>query len=68
MGFFDWIPFGSRLPKRSTRQIKEDEEFMEAIKKIKTLRVRDGRMSMDAEELREPLMELRRKHANLIER
>jgi hypothetical protein len=65
---FDWIPFGSRLPKRSARQIKEDEEFMDAIKKIKTLQVRDGRMSMDAEELREPLMESRRKHAHLIER
>lgn len=37
--------------RRSAAKKAEDDAFMQAIKRIDTLVVRDGRMSMDAKEL-----------------
>lgn len=54
--------FGLGLPPRTPRQIKEDQEFIDALKKIKTLRIYSNgfgsRISMDAEELRPELEKL----------
>jgi len=43
--------FGTRLDRRSPKQVREDKLFMEALSKIKTLEARNGRVSMQASDL-----------------
>ncbi|ERL00950.1 MULTISPECIES: hypothetical protein [Pseudomonas] len=43
--------FFNRIGHRSDAKKAEDDAFMQAIKNIDTLVVRDGRMSMDATEI-----------------
>lgn len=50
--------FRSTIGPRSERQKREDDEFMQALKDIPTLQVRDGCMSMDVSDLREQIAAL----------
>lgn len=50
--------FRSKFRKRSQAEIKEDEEFMLALKEIKTLKADKMYMSMDSSDLKEQIEEL----------
>lgn len=47
--------FRSTIGPRSEREQREDEEFIHALRKIPTLQVRDGCMSMDPSDLKEEI-------------
>ncbi|RVD77896.1 hypothetical protein [Pseudomonas koreensis] len=58
--------FFNRIGHRSDAKKAEDDAFMQAIKQIDTLVVRDGRMSMDAKELEDLVRDSRNKAKKLV--
>lgn len=58
--------FFNRIGHRSDAKKAEDDAFMQAIKQIDTLVVRDGRMSMDAKELEDLVRDSRDKAKKLV--
>lgn len=58
--------FFNRIGHRSDTKKAEDEAFMQAIKSIDTLVVRDGRMSMDAKEIESLVRSSREKAKKLV--
>lgn len=47
--------FRSSIGQRSDAQKKEDQAFMDALREIRTLEAKDGRLSMDTSDLQEQL-------------
>lgn len=47
--------FRSKLGQRSDAQKREDAAFMEAVRRIRTLKAEDGRLSMDSIDLKDQL-------------
>jgi hypothetical protein len=60
--------FRSTIGPRSERQMREDDEFMQALRNIPTLQVRGGRISMDISDLEEQVKAAREAGERLIER
>ncbi|MNU01279.1 hypothetical protein D3C72_2446290 [compost metagenome] len=58
--------FFNRIGHRSDAKKAEDDAFMQAIKQIDTLVVRDGRMSMDATEIEDLVRASREKAKKLV--
>ena len=58
--------FFNRIGHRSDAKKAEDDAFMQAIKQIDILVVRDGRMSMDAKELEDLVRDSRDKAKKLV--
>lgn len=58
--------FFNRIGHRSDAKKAEDDAFMQAIKQIDTLVVRDGRMSMDATEIEDLVRASRDKAKKLV--
>jgi len=59
--------FRSTIGPRTERQKREDAEFMQALKEIPTLQVRDGRMSMDVSDLKDKVKASREVGKRLID-
>lgn len=58
--------FRSSLGRRSERQKRDDEAFMEALKGIKTLQASKGLLSMDASDLQEQVEQLHEAGKRLV--
>lgn len=58
--------FRSRIGHRSDAEKKEDEAFMAALREIRTLEAKDGRLSMDASDLTEQLEALHEAGKRLV--
>lgn len=59
--------FRSTIGLRTEREQREDEEFIQALRKIPTLKIRDGCMSMDPSDLQEELKALHEAGRRLID-
>ncbi|AXH59651.1 hypothetical protein [Pseudomonas amygdali] len=59
--------FRSTIGPRSEREQREDQEFIQALRKIPTLQVRDGCMSMDASDLQEEIKALHEVGRRLVD-
>lgn len=60
------LMFFNRIGQRSTAKKAEDDAFMQALKSIESLVVKDGRMSMDASELEEKVRASRKEAKKLV--
>lgn len=58
--------FRSSIGHRSDAQKKEDEAFMAALREIRTLDAKDGRISMHASDLKEQLEALHQAGKQLV--
>lgn len=58
--------FRSEMGKRSDAQKREDAEFMQALHQIKTLRAKNGHLSMDASDLQEQVEKLHEAGLRLV--
>lgn len=54
--------------RRSEGEIRREQQFIEAVNSLKTLKVTDrGGMSIDPEEMRDLIIELREEHKHLVD-
>lgn len=60
------LEFFGRKPKQETAEQIREREFIKAINSLKTLRVTDGRMSIDPEEIREQVLKSREAYKGLV--
>lgn len=60
--------FRSSIGHRSDAQKREDELFMQALRRIKTLEAKDGRLSMDASDLQEQVESLHETGQRLVDK
>lgn len=58
--------FRSSIGHRSDAQKKEDADFMAALREIRTLEAKDGRLSMDASDLKDQLAALHEAGKRLV--
>ncbi len=60
--------FGQLFPdRRREAEIKRESEFIEAVNKLKTLRVERGVMSIDPEEIRDQILRSREAVKHLVD-